>query len=232
MYWIYLAIFVLIILTPKLISNGWSFLGEEDIESLLIFCFGAFGFMLYLAKEKALLRVFREKLHLQKQANLITRDLSDSYSYIGEMNRRLDIVKEFIFRLPQTTAQAFHEGQGDLYAPLLEAVSQLSKTDQVAICFVDTRKKTMTKILWKQPSESLPLSLAPEKLLATKKFFWEEEERVIIRSPKQARGVAAFLIFSKTRNHIEDEEVFKILVAEALLLYSVERGVIEKNRTS
>lgn len=232
MYWIYLAIFVLVILTPKLILDGRSIFREEDIESFLIFCFGAFGFMLYLAKEKALLRVFREKLHLQKQTNLITRDLSDSYSYIGEMNRKLDIVKEFIFRLPQTTAQVFHDGQGNIYTPLLEAVSQLAKTDHVVVCFVDIKKKITMKTLWKSRPESLPLLLKPEKLLAAKKFFWEEEEWIIVRSPKQARGVTAFLFFAKTRNHIEDEEVFRILVAEALLLYSVDRSVMEKNGTS
>ena len=97
MYWIYLAIFILIILTPKIIQDGIFFLHEEDIESLIIFFFGLFAFTLYLAKEKALLKVFQEKLHLQKKANTITKDLSDSYSYIGGMNRKFDIVKDLIF---------------------------------------------------------------------------------------------------------------------------------------
>lgn len=226
MYWVYLVIFILVILTPRLISQNWLFLHEQDVESLLIFCFGVSGFMIYLAKEKALLRVFREKLHLQKQANMITRDLSDSYSYIGEMNRKLDIVKELIFRLPQMASQALLKGRGDVYASLLETTSLLSKTDHVALCFVDVKTKEMKKMLQKDAGEVFPLTLTPEQLLATGKFFWEEGEEIVVRSPKQAQGVAAFLIFAKTKNHLEDGEVFKILVSEALLLYSLEQSKV------
>lgn len=67
MYWIYLAIFILVIFTPKVVRDGFFFLREEDVEALVIFGFGIFGFMLYLVKEKALLRVFQEKLRLQKK---------------------------------------------------------------------------------------------------------------------------------------------------------------------
>jgi hypothetical protein len=225
MYWIYLVIFIFIILTPKLISGGWLFLHEQDIESLLIFCFGTFGFILYLAKEKTLLRVFREKLHLQKQTNMITRDLSDSYSYIGEMNRKLDIVQELIFQLPKTTANVFAQKKENIYDSILQTVSLLSKTDQVTLCFVDTRKKVIAQVYQKNNGTSLAVSMYPEKLLTSGKFFWEEAEQVIVRSPSQAKNIAAFLVFSKTKNHIEDEDVFKILVSEALLLYCMKERI-------
>lgn len=219
MYWIYLAIFILAVLTPKFIQQEWWFLGQEDIESLLIFCFGALGFMIYLAKEKTLLRLFREKLHLQKQANIITRDLSDSYSYIGEMNRKLDIVNDLIFDLPGITARSLKEGSRDIYAPLLKTASLLTKTDQVMLCFVDTRKKSFSLALDKSVNQGFLSRFSAPALLGQKKFFWEEQNAVIVRSPKQARGISAFLIFEKTRNHVEDGEVFKIIVSEALLLY-------------
>ena len=37
MYWIYLALFVLIVLIPKIINGDRLFLVEDDQESLLIF---------------------------------------------------------------------------------------------------------------------------------------------------------------------------------------------------
>lgn len=222
MYWIYLAIFVLAILTPKFIQGGNTLFREEDIEALLIFCFGAFGFVIYLAKEKALLRVFREKLHLQKQTNLITRDLSDSYSYIGEMNRKLDIVKDLIFDLPKTTALALGKDEKTMYLTLLETVSLLSKTDQVALCFVNTKKKSLERVFEKNTEPSFEPHIDPAKLLGEGKFFWEEQDYAVVRSPRQVKGVAAFLIFAKTSNHVEDSDVFKILVSQALLLYGLE----------
>lgn len=228
MYWIYLVIFILIILTPKLISGGWLFFHEQDIESVLIFCFGTLGFILYLVKEKALLRVFREKLHLQQQTNMITKDLSDSYSYIGEMNRKLDIVQEFIFQLPKVTARTLIKKEGNIYESLLQTVSLLSKTEQVTLCFVDIKTKETQKICQKNKRASLSVSLYPEKLLASGKFFWEEDGQIIVRSPSQAKNIAAFLIFSKTKNHIEDSDVFKILVSEALLLYCMKEKIDER----
>ena len=228
MYWIYLALFVLAILTPGFVQVDFSLLGEEEIESLLIFFFGTFGFMLYLAKEKTLLRVFREKLHLQKQTNMITRDLSESYSYIGEMNRKLDIVKDLIFNLPKTTAAALERDDESVYASILETVSLLGKTDKVALCFINTRKKTMEQVQMKQPSVSFGRHLDATKLLEGGKFFWEEEDYAVVRSPRQAKNVAAFLVFAKVANRVEDREVFKILASEALLLHCLKRETARK----
>lgn len=225
MYWIYLTIFILAILTPKFIQHEFYWMREDDIESLLIFFFGAFGFMIYLAKEKALLRVLGEKLHFQKQANIITRDLSDSYSYIGEMNRKLDIVKELIFSLPRTTAESLGKERGAVYRPLLEAASLLAKTDQVTLCFAEKKAKEWREVYHQDATHPLSENFLPEKLFLEGKFFWEEGEVIFVRSPSPAKGISAFFIFSKTRNHIEDGDVFKLLVSEALLLYSAEQGV-------
>lgn len=230
MYWIYLAIFVLVILTPKIIQAGWIFFQEEDIEALLIFSFGLFGFLLYLAKEKALLRVFQEKLRLQKQTNIISRDLSDSYSYIGEMNRKFDIVKEFIFNLPKSTADALVQRDPHVYAPIIEATKLLAKTDHVSLRFVNIKEKKLERMFEIHPKESFSKFTAT-LLLESKKFFWEEEDVVIIRSPRQASGMTAFLIFPKSTNRTEDVEVFKILVSQALFLYCIERGIsLQENR--
>lgn len=224
MYWIYLALFILAILTPGFINREFSLLREDDAESLLILGFGLFGLVLYFAKEKALLRVFREKLHLQKQANIITRDLSDSYSYIGEMNRKLDIVKELIFSLPKTTAETLGKKEGAVYRSLLDAASLLAKTDAVTLCFVDTKRKEWVKRYQKQPNSGTLPGLDAKMLLEEGKFFWEVGEDVVVRSPRQAKGISAFLIFSKTRNHVDDGEVFQILASEALLLYWAEQS--------
>lgn len=221
MYWIYLTLFVLAILTPQFIAREVGFLREEDVEALLIFCFGAFGFMIYLAKEKTLLKLIREKLHLEKQTSLITRDLSDSYSYIGEMNRKLDIVQDFIFDLPKVTAVALKD-ESNIYTSLLETVSLLGKTDQVALCFVHTRNKTMECVYEKNGANFFAQSLTAAELLAEGKYFWQTNDRAVVRSPRQARGVSAFLVFGKTVNRIEDSDVFKILVSQALLLYMFE----------
>lgn len=222
MYWIYLAIFILIVLTPKAIQEGIIFFREEDVEALIIFCFGLLAFVLYLAKEKALLRIFQEKLHLQKRTNIITKDLSDSYSYIGEMNRKFDIVKELIFHLPKDTADTLTKKEPETFRSILEAVKLLAKTDMVSLRFVNAKTKEIEKVLENGHGKAF-VSFDAKTLLASKKTFWEEETCAIVRSPLQAKGIAAYIVFFKTSNHIEDADVFKILASQALLLFCVDR---------
>lgn len=229
MYWIYLTFFVLIILTPKVIQGGALFFREEDLESLVIFCFGMLGCALYLAKEKALLRTFQEKLHLQKQKNIITKDLSDSYSYIGGLNRKFDVVKELIFRLPKDTAETLRKKQPESFQSILEAAKVFAKSERVSLRFVDTKTKSIEKILESSRGKAFD-GFDAETLLSSKKTFWEEQNFAIARSPLQARGIAAYIIFYKTSNHIEDADVFKILASQALLLFSLERSVIKEEQ--
>lgn len=229
MYWIYLVIFILIVFTPKVIHEGHVFFQEEDLESIIIFGFGVLAFMLYLAKEKALLRIVKEKLHLQKQAHLITKDLSDSYSYIGEMNRKFDIVKELLFRLPKTSAEALlrsekGKGEHDLYQPVIDAVRILSKVDPVSLRFVHAGRRTLEKTVERGTFSDFAFFTA-EALLEPKKLFWEEHECMVVRSPHQAGGVSAFIVFPKKTNRVEDSEIFKILTSQALLLYGMQRCV-------
>lgn len=226
MYWIYLVIFVLVILTPKIVHEGLLFLHEEDVESLLIFFLGLLGFGIYLAKEKALLRAFREKLHLQKQTNIISRDLSDSYSYIGEMNRKFDIVKDLIFNFPRNADELLGKKDADFYSSILEATRLLAKSDHVSLRFVDYRAGTVEKVCEAQSTPAAMFEHFDGKcLLGAKKYFWEENGYVVVRSPRSTPKLASYLIFPKATNRIEDVEVFKILAAEALFLYCVEKRI-------
>lgn len=236
MYWIYLTIFVLAVLTPEMIDESGSilFFGAEDFESLVIFFLGTFGFILYLVKEKALLQALKDRLHLQKQANIITRDLSDSYSYIGEMNRKFDIVKELIFRLPKDTAEALgnnEKRQAGIYRSVIEAVHLLSKARSVSLCFVNLKTNIMEKTVGEEHNGSISPFSASD-LTGSKKLFCEDRDCVIVRSPRQAYGVTAFIIFRKATNHTEDVEIFKILASEALFLYCVERHMLPEHRSA
>jgi len=229
MYWIYLALFILAVLTPEIIARGTLFLREEDVESLLILCFGLLGFALYLAKEKAFLRVFQEKLHLQRRTHLITRDLSDSYSYIGGMNRKFDIVKELIFHLPQDMAEVFAKREPETYQPIIQTVKLLAKATAVSLRFVNMRTKDIEKAVENDP-EGIFSAFDAKTLLASKKTFWEEKGCVVVRSPRQAKNMTVYIIFPKATNRIDDIEVFKILASQALLLFCVDRfGAAERN---
>lgn len=229
MYWIYLALFVFAVFVPKIIQDGFLFLKEEDLESFILFCLGIFTFFLYLVKEKALVQMLQEKLRLQKKTNIITKDLSDSYSYIGGMNRKFDIVKELIFHLPKDTSDMLAKKQPETFQSIIGAINLLSKAESVSLRFVNMRTKQFEKIVERGPRDAFAF-FTEEKLLEAKKMYWEEQDCAIVRSPRQAKNIEVYIIFPKTINHVDDVEMFKILASQALLLYCVDRYGAEERK--
>lgn len=213
MYWVYLLLCVLVILTPEFIQTGTWVLSEDDFESLVIFAFGTLGLLLYISKEKAFFQAYEEKVILQKKTNTISKDLSQSYSYIGEMNRKLDVIQEVIFELPRKTLIK-RKKHTDLYKPILEAAKVFARTDKAALLIIDIKHKVCTEEI----GGHLLKRYDPEYLLGVKKSFWTEDQILIVRSPYAAGGKHVFLLLEKVTNHSEDMEHLQILASQALLL--------------
>lgn len=221
MYWIYLTFFILAILTPILVTHGYALLPEESLEGLIIMFLGMISFFIYLAKEQALFQLIRERLSLQKTTNIIQRDLSESYSYIGSMNRKQEIVKELFFELAEATA--CDSDHCDLwYRKILETAKVLSKSEDASLRFVRVAKKELLDHYEDSAQGNrLFISFSPDILTGEGKSFFEYQGCCIVRSPRVSNGIAAFLIVKKQVNHFEDEEIFKMLASEALLLYTL-----------
>lgn len=221
MYWIYLLFLVLAVLTPILITREHLVLPEEELEGLIILLLGMAGFFVYFAKEKALFRLLRERLSLQKTTHNIQRDLSESYSYIGAMNRKQEIVKEMLFDLSVRTAN--DSRYCDLwYRKILQTALELARVDAGSLRFVDVRKR----ILIDHYEEGAHgnehyIDLVPDVILGQKKLFFESEGCYVVRSPRLSDGVVAFLVIPKQVNHFDDVEIFKMLAASALTFYTL-----------
>ena len=213
MYWIYLILFIFIILTPEFIGHGTWFLSEDDLEALVIFAFGTLGLLLYVSKEKAFFRIREEKVNLQKKTNTISKDLSQSYSYIGEMNRKLDIIQDVVFELPKKSSVR-KKKHTDIYKPIIDAARVFARTDKITFHIVDVAAKEMLESYGKSHFKHC----TAEYLLKAKKSFWVEEKCIIARSPQAADGKHAFLVLGKETNHVEDMELLQLLASEGLLL--------------
>lgn len=233
MYWAYLILFVCMIVTPEIIQDGVLFFSEEDFESLLIFCFGLLGLLLYLGKESAFLRAVREKLSLQQETNKIRKDLSQTYSYIGEMNRRMEILKSMVVTLSHRDAPLLEREGHERYHPILEAALLLAQTDSAALFFIDVKRSEMLE-QYEIGGDEFALSmrqLSAKNLIESHKYLWEEGSLFFVRSPEAVGEVVAFLVFHKSKNQLEEAGIFQILAAQAIFVYSLngksERGSAE-----
>lgn len=222
MHWIYLILFGFAVITPSLIHREFSGIPEESVEAIVIFLFGATGYFIYFAKERAVVRHISEKLRLQRERHDMTRDLSDSYSYIGEVNRKMELMMSLVLDLPEA-AVLFRKGEKkNVYQSLAKAILLFSKSDSFSLRIIDRgRKKTEKEI--REGNDEGCFSMPIETLLASDQIFREEGGYVIARSPKSIGPYSAYLVFPKTINRHEDREMFEAFATEGLLLYFLEK---------
>lgn len=224
MYWIYLIIFVLVVFAPEYVRHDYGFLGEEDAESVIIFFLSLSAFLLYLAKERALGKMEGEQQKMKREKKMISQDLENSYSYIGELNRKFEILKRSVGALPGTLALFGRTAKDEeLYRPILDAVKILSKSDSVALYFVNMTTHRIEKSFFDGRND-LFAKVTNESLLHEKtRRFWLSDDCYHVASPKAVDHFRSFAVFPKKKNDIDDPEIFKILASEALFLFCLVR---------
>lgn len=222
MYWIYLILFILAVFTPDLIRRDFPFLDEERAEELLIFVLGTTTFLIFLWKEKQLNLQLREKTKIQREASIASRDLTDTYSYIGEINRKLDILKDVALGITEGTALT-PEKETEIYQSIIHAVQMFSKSSHVALQFINVQNGKIIKEM--KSSRKTKCGTINEKMAKEKRNFLETDKAFFIRSPKAADGIIACIAIEKRtkRQRLEDLELIKALASQALFLFTFSR---------
>lgn len=231
MYWIYLTIFVLIVFAPEIIQREFFVLSEDDFEAVVIFLLGMIAFLLYLVKERELGRVVRDLLRTRRQANIASEDLQETYSYIGEMNRKIEVLRRLFLSLPETL-DFFRKTpkEKEVYQSVFDALGTLSKAKSSLIRIVDIReKRTICDIA---DGKKFPCDhLSSEHLVNEKsRRFWLDGEVYVAASTNEIEGHRAFLLFPKNVNAIDDSEMIKVLASQALFLYFFSKRCTERER--
>jgi hypothetical protein len=108
---------------------------------------------------------------------------------------------------------------------VLEAARLLSKADSVSICFADPKSGQIAKRIDDGEPGAVICFAGRDTVIETDKILQEENGCVTVRSPGEACGVAAFIVFPKMANRIEDADVFRMVASEALALYCIERRI-------
>lgn len=222
MYWIFLILFLFATATPEVIQGRVFGLDEELAETVIIFLLGAFGFLIFFLKEKSLLRQIGEKILLQREKSDITKDLSESYSYIGETNRRLDLVKGLVLSIPEAVELLRRGETRKAYHPFEKSVLTACKSAAFLIRIVDTGRGTVEKEI-RNGKVSACTAIPVETLIRSGKKISEVDGCVIVRSSGTIDGRAAFLVYPKTVNRIEDPDMLGALATQSLTLFFLER---------
>ncbi len=234
MYWIYLIIFTLAVLVPDIIPRDSKilFLQEEQFEELLIFILGFTGFIIFRFKERQSNINLEEKIKFQKEASRSSKSLNDTYSYIGENNRKLDIMKNISDSFLEIS-ELSPEKEKKFFDILMESIYILGKSRKFVVRFINTKTgktememKSRKKIFFKVSNEEIIKKLEKENT-----SFIESVYHFIITSPKKIGEIAATIIISKNNQQqkLEDPDILKSLIAQSLFLYYFSKKPKELN---
>lgn len=222
MYWTALAIFLFMILVPELVQDGLFLFTESQLEMMAIFSLGVVSFLIFLARHNQSLRLLQERMEMQREVNASARDLSLSYSYIGETNRKLDLLKNLFITLPEdlhTSALS----EKEFFDHICATIAVLVKTDRFSIRFIDCASlRTRGEIAHGAP---FTMSLSNKALCDAKMGeLSSDKDRIaykVIPSEKRLRNTIATLIIpsSALTYDAEDQELLKALASYILFFF-------------
>lgn len=90
---LYLAFFVLAVISPSLYTQGSFGLSEEMLEQITIFLFGLAGILTFTFYERLMENREKEAKVIEGDVERIKAELLDSYTYIGSVNRKMELIK-------------------------------------------------------------------------------------------------------------------------------------------
>jgi hypothetical protein len=222
MYWFFLLIFILTVLVPDIIRHPYFFLTEERAEEIGIFLLGATAFLVFMKNELLLIFHKKEKEKDQKKIDQTVKDLVDSYSYIGEVNRKMDIIMNIALGISDRS-MLNKKKEREIYESITNAANFLMKAESVALRLVDLSslriKKEIKTSGHQQIVKNEDLAAMGEEI-ATKL----NDDCIVIASPRSINNIKCFLIISgfdeKEQNNPKNIELLKVFASQAVFLYS------------
>ena len=219
MYFIYFTVFVLMVFVPVIVSPGATlmFLNEEVLEVLIILFLGTIGFAIYLWQEKKFKINFKKRIAVQKESHQIFKDLSEAYSYIGEVNRKLEIMKG----LARGISENYDKRSAVAYSSFFEAFTLIRRSKKVSIQFIDKRHGKLLEEAKSIKKINFDLGISISELLKKPENFFETEEYFVAKTAKDIRGIIAVVLVGRdlVSHRIEDPELMKAIASQALQLF-------------
>lgn len=222
MYWIYLIIFTLIVFVPSFVRKGIYVFDMTQTQEYAILLLGSVGFLIFLILEKKFKKNLTEKNKIQGQVNSMTKDLKHSYSYIGEINRKLDILENIALGYPESS-KLTHKSEIEAYNSIMEAIKLFGKSDEFALRFVRLPGYEILKEIKSIPENALSFSFkGQEKEMSC----FESDEFIVVMSPKQIDNIFSYIVIRKktVSQKIDDMEIMKTLAAQALFIFVFTRN--------
>ncbi len=221
MYWIFAILFSIAVMIPDIIRGNVSFLTEERAEEVAIFILGSIAFLAFIQNERRIVLQKKEKERTQKKMDQAVKDLVDSYSYIGEVNRKMDILMEVALGLADHSILD-RKKEKETYESIINAANFLLKANSTAIRFVNLKTiKTEKEIITQ--GETVLVSNEALINMGDNINIKKQNETLIVSSPQKIKDIKSYLIINGYDESEEGKpknmEILKLFASQAIFLY-------------
>ena len=228
MYWFFSFLFIIAVMIPDIIRDSFSFLSEERAEEIAIFSLGTVAFLTFLRNERRILVQRKEKEKAQKKMNQTVKDLVDSYSYIGEVNRKMDILMEVALGLADRSLLD-KKKEKEVYESIINAANFLLKGDSTTLRFINVETQRTEHELKIPENSNMRISNKELISMPENVNIIKQDDYLIISSPQKIEQVRSYLVINNYDDQEEKKprniEILKLFASQAVFLHAyMEKG--------
>lgn len=215
MYWIYFTFTVLVIVSPVIFNERFETLHGTYWHDISIVALAIIGLILFHFEERRLKKIIQGRRVIQKESRLIFDDLTNAYSYIGEANRKMEIVKNILIK----TSNQIKDEEQNTYTLILEAIRSFSKSHEVTLRFVDIRNNQTLKEV--STDQNVFAAIRNQKIFATEGRIFEDGPNIFVKNSESIDNIRGVAILKKSHSSqkIEDPSAVQAILAQALSFF-------------
>ncbi len=225
---VYLAFFVLAVLSPSLYTRSFFGVSEITLEELTIFTFGIAGLMTFTFYERYMERREKEQEYVQNEYQRAKAELMESYAYIGSINRKIELLK----KLAQDTSSNLGEGKRlpkELFHSLAANACAAAGADVGLLRFIELDRLRTGGEFAHDPEVGFPFRISNRALrevheqgLPHTVLKSEDQQDILVVPSDQGHGPwKAYLLLHPLQMSLADVDtsLLKIFVNQAEVLY-------------
>lgn len=224
---LYLAFFVLAVISPSLYTHGYFGLSQTRLEELTIFAFGLAGLLTFTFYERLMERRDKEREHAEVGYQKAKNELIESYAYIGSINRKIEMLKK-VSNDTSLSVVGEQKIPKELFQALVANACAAIGAQSALLRFVEL-EKLRTEREFGHAMEGKPVFRIPNKDLRALHeggephgFVRSEDAKEILVIPSDRRGpLKAYLLFALDSKEISeiDTSLLKVFANQAEMLY-------------
>ncbi len=210
MFFLYLLIFIMIVSTPFIVTDGVWIFSEDEFEAMVLLCAGVGSFVIYRLKDYQVFETLRDRMKLQRLFARAQKELSESYSYIGQANRRTDIMYDIFSDLSHIDREG-HKGS------VARAMALLPYTDDFSFRFITVS----TQRACKKINQGDVLRHLPDMTFCRKANTqsYREKDVLFVYSEVAERDLRACVALPYSEKAENDIDFFRALTAYFIMVY-------------